>query len=498
MSRFNETKEKISTKTVNHEGGVAFNLTKRMELCSLVGTSILKDVCYEKADLRLDRMKHLVSEIVKEDGGALFIGKLASYTRNKLYLRTVSEVLLVELAKVHNGDDIVRRATNKVIIRADEIAEVLSYWKHSVGIDSLGKKAISKQLRLGLADRFNAFDEYQFKKYFGNNKKMTLRDAMFLVHAKPKTKEFAGVFKKIAENSLASIDTWETKISETGGNEEKKTEAWETLIMEEKLGYMACLRNLRNIAKANVSKEAMIKVHDYLSNEKAIYNSKQFPVRFLSAYEALKKDGIPTNHLFFKALEKAMIISAKNIGGFNDTDSVLVSCDVSGSMSTNCLGQDISCMKMGLLMGTVLARGLNFCDFNLFATETRMVQNLDSGVVLENIEKLQNIGLGGSTYGYKVLELANKLNKKYDKIVMFTDCELYGEDTLKRQWQMYKEKYPEAKLIIVDLAGNGTSPVDLKKNGAYMISGWSDRIFDSIEIIENSKNMLKYIDDEEI
>ncbi|MFC3160854.1 TROVE domain-containing protein [Chryseobacterium arachidis] len=43
---------------------------------------------------------------------------------------------------------------------------------------------------------------------------------------------------------------------------------WEELIFSNKLGYMATLRNLRNILEANVSPEAMNKVCNYLSDEK--------------------------------------------------------------------------------------------------------------------------------------------------------------------------------------------------------------------------------------
>ena len=53
--------------------------------------------------------------------------------------------------------------------------------------------------------------------------------------------------------------------------------------------YMAILRNLRNITQAGVSKEYVDKVCRAIQDEYAIKNSKQLPVRFLSAYEAINE-----------------------------------------------------------------------------------------------------------------------------------------------------------------------------------------------------------------
>jgi len=59
---------------------------------------------------------------------------------------------------------------------------------------------------------------------------------------------------------------------------------WETLIGNGKLGYMALLRNLRNILEADVSAEAMTQVCATLANRAAVARSKQLPFRFLAAF----------------------------------------------------------------------------------------------------------------------------------------------------------------------------------------------------------------------
>jgi TROVE domain. len=112
-------------------------------------------------------------------------------------LRTIPMVLTVELAKCHKGDNLLRRLAGKVISRADEITELLSYYVkannlepkfvESKGGHNVEKKVykLSNQLRKGIADSFFKFDEYQFAKY-NRDGEIKLRDALFLTH--PKTK----------------------------------------------------------------------------------------------------------------------------------------------------------------------------------------------------------------------------------------------------------------------------------------------------------------------
>ena len=120
---------------------------------------------------------------------------------------------------------------------------------------------------------------------------------MFLVHPKAKDEKQQALFDKIVQDELAIPYTWETELSALGqikfDSEDLKKEAvklkWEELIFSNKLGYMATLRNLRNILEAGVSKEALNKVCGFLSDAKAVANSKQLPFRFLAAYRELKE-----------------------------------------------------------------------------------------------------------------------------------------------------------------------------------------------------------------
>src|SRR5690606_12145018 len=100
----------------------------------------------------------------------------------------------------------------------------------------------------------------------------------------------------------------------------------------QKLGYMAMMRNLRNILQADVSPNHIQKVYDLLTNEQAVLHSKQLPFRFLSAYRELMNISSAYTGYFLEALETAVKISAQNIKGFDLSTSLLIASDVSGSM----------------------------------------------------------------------------------------------------------------------------------------------------------------------
>lgn len=86
---------KVKTAVINHEGEKAFIISPEMELYTLVVTWSLNDSFYEKNEARLERLRSLIARCNPE-----FVGRLAVYTRTKMYMRSVPLVLVTELAKL--------------------------------------------------------------------------------------------------------------------------------------------------------------------------------------------------------------------------------------------------------------------------------------------------------------------------------------------------------------------------------------------------------------
>ena len=493
----------------NHEGEKAYAMTPEMELYTAVVTCALSDKFYESKDDRMNRIADLIRKV-----DPVFVAKLAVYTRTQMNLRSIPLFLIVELAKIHNGDSLVKRTIEKTVLRADEIMELLMCYQlcnsEGDGVKKLNK--LSRQVQEGLKSAFNRFDEYQFAKYNRSNLEVKLKDALFLVHPKANTPEQQAVFDKIVSDSLQTPYTWETELSAFGqkkfGTKEEKAEAlkalWEELIDSNKLGYMALLRNLRNILQAQVSPAHIKKVAATISDPVKVENSKQLPFRFLAAYKELMEVKSSHTSLILSALEDAAKASVVSLQGFGIDTDVLVAADVSGSMFSRISPKSsIMHYDIGILLSMLLKSKCASVISGMFG-DTWKVLNLPADNILANtIEMKRREGeVGYSTNGYKVIDYLVDNNIKMDKVMMFTDMQMwdntYHRLSIEKSWDEYRKKYPEAKLYLFDLAGYGDAPVRIVSDDVILIAGWSDKVFDVLKAIESGEDALAQINKIEI
>lgn len=486
----------------NYEGAKAYTLTPEMELYSAVVTAGLSDNFYEKSDTRLARIQELMLKNKPE-----YVAKLAVYARTEMYMRSVPMVLAVELAKTNSGNAIVGKTVNGVVKRADEITELLAYYQlanNRNGAKKLNK--LSKQIQKGLAEAFNRFDEYQFAKY-NRAAEIRLRDALFIVHPKAKDEAQQAIFNKIAADELAVPYTWETELSALGQvkyeNDKAKAKAikekWEELIDSGKVGYMALMRNLRNILDANVSAVHVQKVCNYLSNETAIANSKQLPFRFLAAYRELKVLESEYVTMVLNALEDAVVASVKNLKGFDESTRVLIACDVSGSMQKPVSAKSkVLLFDIGLMLGMLMQSKCKRVVTGMFGDKWKVINMPNRGVLSNVDEYYKREGeVGYATNGYKVID--DLLTRKVimDKVMVFTDCQLwegkFGGASLEKSWKAYKQMAPNAKLYLFDLAGYGNTPLSILRHDVCLIAGWSDKVFDVLHCMENGEDAVQKI-----
>ncbi|HHG83877.1 MAG TPA: TROVE domain-containing protein [Bacteroidetes bacterium] len=495
-------------KTVrNHEGEKSWTLCPELELYTAVVTTSLDKKFYESAKERVTRIRTLVSQC-----DATFVAKLAVYAREKMYLRSIPLVLVVELAKVHQGDSLVSKLVNRVVKRADEITELLAYYQAAnerQGVKKLG--GMSKQLQKGLALAFNKFDEYQFAKY-NRATEVKLRDALFLIHPRPKDVDQQALFDKIASDSLAVPETWEVKMTQFGQanyasaakKKAARTAEWEAMIESGKMGYMAMLRNLRNFLEADISDAHLMRVTDRLGDAAQVAQAKQLPFRFLSAFRELKHTASMQTPLVLEALEVAIQASVANLKGFDRNTKVLVAADVSGSMYVPVSAKSkIQMYDIGLLMGMLLQHKCARVITSIFGSDFK-VKNLPRTNILQNTHSLQSMcgEVGYGTNGYKVINYLIKQKMKLDKVMIFTDMQLWSsegkENHLSKSWAAYKKIAPQARLYIFDLAGYGQTPIDVKQSDVSLIAGWSEKVFEILEAIENGGDALAEINKIEV
>lgn len=291
----------FTNKPRTHEGAPASILSPEAQLeRSLMACLLWENSFYESGVSIAERLKDLVPLCAAEQ-----VAALAVKAREEGRLRHAPLLLLRELAR-HPERPKIADTLARVIQRADEPAEFLAlYWGEK-------KQPLSRQVKLGLAKAFQKFDAYQLAKY-DRPGAVKLRDALFMVHAKPKDEEQAATWKQLAEGALPSPDTWEVALS--SGADKKET--FTRLLREKKLGYLALLHNLRNMAEAGVDEQL---VTDALL-EGAVC-SRALPFRFVAAAK--------TAPVFEPALDQAMRMALTTLEPLPGKTAVVV--DVSGSM----------------------------------------------------------------------------------------------------------------------------------------------------------------------
>lgn len=231
---------KINYAVQTHGGAPAFpHVTPLQRLRrSVLACMLWEDQFYEDGQSIAQRIEEAAEQVTAQQ-----LADLAVEARTQHNLRHVSLLLLACLAK-KGGGKLVGKAIAQAITRADELSEFLAlYWRN-------GKTPISKQAKLGLANAFRKFDAYSLAKY-NRDGAIKLRDVLFLVHAKPKDEAQAATWKQLVDGTLPAPDTWEVNLS--GGADKKET--WERMLREKKLGYLALLRNLRNMLDAVVDED---------------------------------------------------------------------------------------------------------------------------------------------------------------------------------------------------------------------------------------------------
>lgn len=460
MSKFNETKK---NDVRNLAGGKAYKESNEMQLASLLLTSFGDDKYYQKEKDIYIQLERLIAVCDKE-----FVAKAIIYARKQFGMRTITHIASSMLAKHIGGMEWSSRFFDKVINRVDDMTEI-------VACHFSRKQKLTNAMKKGFSSALGRFDDYQLAKYKGENKTVKLVDLVNLVHPK-ETERNNGAIGRLINGELRSFDTWESELSAVGDDIEAKKAVWHRLLDENKLGYFALLRNLRNIIQLN-DETLKNKALNALLNESAIKKSLVLPFRFSTAYDEMSK--IDSDAM--RAVSKACEIACSNVPKLEG--KTLIALDVSGSMSS-CRVADIASLFTAVLLKS------NDCDLITFADDAiyRIVNPDDSVMTIKNAIRY---ACGGTNFE-SVFRVANK---KYDRVILLSDMQAWIQDfwyakSPKAAYERYKREFnvPNCKFYSFDLAGYGT--MQLPQQDVYCLAGFSEKIFDIMKLVESDKNAL--------
>jgi len=481
MSRFNRSTAGVvaTPDTTNFAGGAAFSQTPEMELASLLLTSFVRDEYYESANDLLTRVRALLPQVSPE-----FAAKAAIFARDEFGMRSISHVVAAELARYVSGQPWGKSFYDQIVVRADDMTEILSYYWSQNGNGASVPNAMKK----GFGRAFGRMDGYKLAKYRGEGKEVSLVDVVNLVRPVPSDKNRDALSKLVA-GKLRNENTWEARSSAAGSDTDAKAAVWESLMDEGRMPYFALLRNLRNI-EATGNDELIERACAQLVGDNP-GEHRILPFQFLTAYENVSDGRVK------RAVSEALDGACENVPSLSGR--MLIAIDHSDSMTMRGNGFVFGSRKrIADAFGAIMLRSNNAADIMVFGTDAGLVGGTNPGdstlTLAKQLDALPPPGGHGTSF-HRIFEVAQK---KYDRVVIFSDMQAWQES---RQSTWYGYQHPGESLkayerrvghrpfvYSFDLAGHGTLAFPEKR--VFSLAGISHKVFDLMEGLEQDPKAL--------
>ena len=560
MPKYNEKRPKVVKRTVSHEGGRNFTQTPEKELISILATG-MSNTFYETEGTREKRFREVLEKIAKKN--PLFAAKALIYARSVMGQRSVTHLGAVNLTKFLSGTDWGKKFFSKrnrrgnnggIVYRLDDMAEILSCYYAKNGTNAPLSNAIKK----GFKDAIENADQYELAKYQMKSRGVSLVDIVNLVHPKETNRQgFVDVpvadyrkaitgtkFKEDVESLdgnyristlralvlglLKQFNTVEDKNTKAGQEvanlvksgelskaqaekvlTESKAANYADLIATKKIGYLALLRNMRNIIKtgdATLLNDACA----LLTNKEMIKKSLVWPHQIDLAMEVMLLEfsgralGKVTN-----ALSKAYELAIPNLEELFPEGETAIVYDTSGSMFSHWNsvkipsgGRQASISKQpadkATLIAATLAKGVG-ADVYQVASWTEGVRGFnpnDSINTIKNVLTREQGRVGHGTEYTSVFSKFLELKKRYDRVIIIGDGQTRGDFVA--AGRNYANVYGQPYVYYVDLCGYSSSPVK-ENNTTFKINGYGPDIYEHMKNVEIDVNaVIKAINEIEI
>ncbi|WP_083753023.1 TROVE domain-containing protein [Actinosynnema sp. ALI-1.44] len=499
------TKKKPSTRTF--EGGSGYERDVKSALFLLaVSNMVGEKTFYESADDRDDRYATLVRRATIADPE--WTARLLAWLRSEANMRSASLVGAAEFTKARldaNLDGMSRQVVGSVLRRADEPGEMLAYWT------SKYSRTIPKPVKRGVADAvLRLYNERSLVKYDTDSKGFRFADVIDLVHPKTKQEWQGALFTHALDrrhkrdnpipeslrvlNANAALRagmsqadtpvtfveadalrdagmTWEDTLSQLGSKVDK-ARLWEANIPS--MGYMALLRNLRNFDEAGVSDEVAAKVAARLADPEQVAKSRQFPFRFLSAYESAP------NLRWGKALDDALRASLRNLPSLPGRSLILI--DTSASMTSVGYSKrsSVTPAKAAAVFGVALGAKGEDVDVVGFASGTFHHKIRKGGSILREVERfLRRIGEVG--HGTDIAGALRSSYRRHDRVFIISDMQTIQGDVS----EAVKRNVP---IYGFNLGGYAPAAYATGADNRHEFGGLTDATFRMIPLLEAARN----------
>lgn len=480
MGLFNK-KAAAKSAIVNLAGGAAHASSPRLALASQLLISFVQDQFYRSVSQQMTDLEKLIGQVEPD-----FAAKAAIYARNEFGMRSITHVLAAQLASRAAGQVWSKNFYNRVVRRPDDMLEIAALTK------AKGAKMLPNAMKKGFAAAFDRFDAYQLAKYRGEGRDFKMIDLVNLVHPVP-TERNAEALRLLVAGELKNTATWEAKLTAAGqpatDETEKmkmKSEAWAELLRSGKLGYLALLRNLRNILEQ--AYELAPEVAERLRQREQIRKALIMPFQFLVAMDAISElPQIGEVRLVQMALTDALEMSLDNVPRF--AGRTLVVADDSGSMTTSVRSGGIgnrNCLQLGATFAAALFKS-NDADLMRFSDDAAFIRANPRDSMMSIAEQITRNAKAGGTNFHAIFREAKT---KYDRIIILSDMQGWMEfGTPTGEFLKYKTRTGASPFIYsFDLAGYGS--LQFPERQVFCLAGFSDKVFDLMKMLESDREAL--------
>ncbi|MEU2056309.1 TROVE domain-containing protein [Streptomyces bungoensis] len=494
-----------------YEGGRGQERDARSELFLLaVSNLVSQQTFYESGGERDDRFAGLVRGLAVTDPS--WTAGLLGWLRGEGNMRTASlvgaaEYVHARLAAGATDGPSNRQVVASVLRRPDEPGELLAYWTATYG------RAVPKPVKRGIADAVRRlYHARSLLKYDTASKGYRFGDVLNLVHAAPDPdKPWQGELFRYAldrrhnpdtalppasspllaahrelmalpvaerrgvvtspggaERLAAAGLTWEALAGWLQGPMDKA--AWEAVIPS--MGAMALVRNLRNFDEAGVCDEVAAQVAARISDPAEVARSRQFPFRYLAAYQHA-----PSLRWSYP-LERALGHSLANVPALPGRTLVLV--DRSGSMFYSRLSDrsELTRADAAAIFGTALALRAADADLVEFGTTSKRL-SFERG---ESVLKI--LGRFGDLGGTDTTSAIRAHYRGQDRVLIVTD-EQY---THHRHGDPTRQVPAHVPVYTWNLAGYRAGHGPSGTADRHTFGGLSDAAFRMVPLLEAARD----------
>lgn len=481
MSKFN-SKSANENKTCTYEGAPVYKKETADAWFNMLFSSYLEDHCYETYNTQMKRFEEYTNEMT-DAYGAEFVAKAAIFSRRVLGMRSISHVLAARLNNLqfNNKRSFFRNFCN----RPDDVSEVFAC------IENMGDKRSHAMIR-GFSDYISMLSPYTLGKYKLDGHKYNMYDLINITHA------HSNAIQMYKDDKLTAPDTWEVKIS-TAENEEHRKAEWRRLVEENKLGYMALLRNLRNILNADVDCRWIGKyLIPQIENKKAIKESLVFPYQIYTAFKYIEGFNFDVQ----AALEKAFRIACDNMPVFEGKTAIVL--DVSGSMNDPIsFNSKVTIKEVGACFAASLfltnPMDTTFIKFGNHAMQKTLKKSMGPFNIIRYMCENDNMG-----YGTVVSEAFNCLARTgvdVDRIFLISDMQTMEE---RHYWcnsvsgydafDTYQKKTGNhPKVFSFDLGNYPSQIGNPKDSNVHLMTALNDKVFKIIKLLDNNVPLVDFI-----